>query len=542
MRNQNIKKIIGSLFTRLFPYIGFPDKFRRVLISVIMLFSAITLVACSNEMLKTATGNAVSSETEPNDQAYGIFQVDNLDATDIDDNFLLEDLYIENRVSVMNRYFIDENHILWGYGYNNYGQLGIGTIDSLDTFYTYPIQIAENVVSVDASCNGYFCIYLTEDNNLYGMGSNMLGLLGQEYDTTTVFSVEEYNKIPSPVLLMRNVAYARAGREAIVALDNEGTVWWWGQYKTTYTTYHYDDTSLNWETQANEKNPTKMLANHPQKILDNCIYVTTGDTTGAAIGQDGSLYTWGLNIFGECGVEVTSDDFLRTPKKVLDNVRMVWPEKIYFDSYEEDIPDSASYRTTYPFNIFALLNDKTVVAAGKNLGNLEKTIAVTGDLIQTTSHIYSDTFLPVTLEEYDAEKDAQKLNGLSWGIQPEEAEEFLTQEGLRYEHTTRVHSDSIEMISIEDGSYNLYFDDENQLFRILMQNGNSRNPSFTKGMSLEDIKEQLDCNLIAVTRSDIYTITYWTEAPVNGSYLGFCFNDEALYQVWETVDKESGFF
>ena len=76
----------------------------------------------------------------------------------------------------------------------DYGQLGIGTVDSLDTFYTEPIRIAENVVSVDASINGYFCIYLMEEGNLYGMGSNMLGLLGQEYDTAAVFSVNEYKR------------------------------------------------------------------------------------------------------------------------------------------------------------------------------------------------------------------------------------------------------------------------------------------------------------------------------------------------------------
>ena len=136
------------------------------------------------------------------------------------------------------------------------------------------------------------------------------------------------------------------------------------------------------------------------QILEDCVYATTGDMTGAAIGRDGSLYTWGLNIFGECGAEVTSDDFLRTPKKTLENVCMVWPEKIFFNSLEEEIPQAADYRTTYSFNTFALLDDGTVVAAGKDIGDKEKEIAVTGDLVQTTSHVYSDTFLPVTLEEF----------------------------------------------------------------------------------------------------------------------------------------------
>ena len=61
----------------------------------------------------------------------------------------MEDFHIKNRVSGTNRYYIDENLVLWGYGFNDYGQLGIGTVDSLDIFYTEPIRIAENVVSVD---------------------------------------------------------------------------------------------------------------------------------------------------------------------------------------------------------------------------------------------------------------------------------------------------------------------------------------------------------------------------------------------------------
>ena len=77
---------------------------------------------------------------------------------------------------------------------------------------------------------------------------------------------------------------------------------------------------------------------------------------------------------------------------------------------------------------------------------------------------------------------------------------------------------------------------------MLVQRDGSRNSSFTMGMSLEEVKERLDCNLITVTNSDIGNTIYWTESPVDGSYLGFVFHDNALCQIWETTDKESGFF
>ena len=79
---------------------------------------------------------------------------------------------------------------------------------------------------------------------------------------------------------------------------------------------------------------------------------------------------------------------------------MVWPETIVFNSVGTEIPLFADNETTYPFNTFVLLEDGTIMAAGKGLGNQEKTIAITGDLEHETTHSYSDAFIPISLEEY----------------------------------------------------------------------------------------------------------------------------------------------
>ena len=50
-----------------------------------------------------------------------------------------------NRVTVDNHFFIDDDKVLWGYGRNSYGQLGIGRVDDLEVLYQEPIKIAENV-------------------------------------------------------------------------------------------------------------------------------------------------------------------------------------------------------------------------------------------------------------------------------------------------------------------------------------------------------------------------------------------------------------
>ena len=67
---------------------------------------------------------------------------------------------------------IDENGVLWTWGYNEHGQLGDGTkTDS----YT-PVKVMENVVSV--SCGQYFTAAITSDGALWMWGDNNLGELG----------------------------------------------------------------------------------------------------------------------------------------------------------------------------------------------------------------------------------------------------------------------------------------------------------------------------------------------------------------------------
>lgn len=131
------------------------------------------------------------------------------------------------------------------------------------------------------------------------MGSNMFGLLGQDDDETNDYAMDSPDlKVTQPVLLMEDIAYARAGRESIAALKKDGSVWWWGQYMSTYGT--------------NLSDPRKMLKTAPCKVLEN--------------------------------------------------VRMVWPEKIEENSNLMEIPKQMSYETVYLFNTFVQLQDGTILA------------------------------------------------------------------------------------------------------------------------------------------------------------------------------------
>lgn len=148
------------------------------------------------------------------------------DSEQLDISLNIKEYYISNTGNPSNLYYIDENNILWGSGRNEYGQLGQGTQDY--EFYSDMIKIAENVIHVDYSQTG-FTIFLTKDNQLYGMGNAGTGALLQYggFDWTRYTNGENY-AVTTPILLMENVAYARCGRDDIVCQKEDGTVWTWG--------------------------------------------------------------------------------------------------------------------------------------------------------------------------------------------------------------------------------------------------------------------------------------------------------------------------
>lgn len=427
---------------------------------VIIIIMIIGIVIFSQRIFNTA-----------NDTDSPIFYTDSSELIEPQKEFSLSDYYITNKVTGLNKYYIDSESNLWGYGTNKYGQLGNGQWSDLDVYIRTPYKIASNVVSVDCSVNGYFCIYLTANGELYGIGLNMLGLLGQDYDQTNYYSIYD-NRVTHPVLLMEQVSFARAGRESIVALKNDGSVWWWGQYMSTYQT-NISDINNHAKTVEDENNPCKMLKTAPCKMLDNCIYATTGDWTGAAISENGDLYTWGLNIFGECGVTVSNDDYVRTPCKVLENVQMVWPEKIEINSKLEEIPEQTSSMTVYYFNTFVQLKDGSLLGAGRWLGDMDKVISITGDRKAETAYSYSDTFVPIKLKEYSDEEIQDLISQLEPGTSKESVEQFLIDHGiqfiysLNYDESTMQYMVNPNELRDQDQKYFFYFDSDNNLTDIV---------------------------------------------------------------------------
>ena len=414
-----------------------------------------------------------------------VFYVEDLNTLQIGDNFSLKDYYITSRYTFSNHYYIDENKVLWGIGKNEFGQLGTGTYGE-EEYYEEPVKVAENIVSVDASWNGYFCIYLTESGELYGVGLNHSEVLLGEGSESQVDSDYDFQKVTEPVLLMTDVAYARAGRECIVALQNDQTAYWWGQYAPLTHTNASSSYQEYWKLEEDASNPVKMFAAEPMKIMEQCKYVTTGEFTGAAISKSGELYTWGFNVFGQCGTPVTGDDFVRTPVKVMDNVKMVWTESLVFSDPISRSLEFVRWETDYIFNTFVLTEDNSLLAVGLDIGDQEKVTEVNGDLVETQTNRYSDDFLPMKAVEYSVENNMKILRKLEFGLSIEEVEGILNSADMR---TFRVDEN---LLSALYSQYFCYFDGQNKLAAIRIQEGGSRDGRFMLGMFFADLEKAVE--------------------------------------------------
>lgn len=371
-------------------------KFKFFIMS--LLLSSSLLIGCGSTKTDSVplsdTGSALSenstSTSSTNNTQKSFYAPEGFLSQNWDTDFNITKCYITNKVIGSNRFYIDENHILWGCGRNESGQLGINhpeDTNNTETYYTDYKKIAENVVHVDCSVNGYFLIYLTENGDLYGVGDNLDGILLNNIDeqNDSVDIPIGQNIQYTPKLLMTDVSYASAGMYSIAVLKNNGDVYWWGR---TYGMHQIDI--------AEEP----MVYNTPHLMLSNVKYVSCGDWTAAAITNDNELYTWGSNFWGQCGIP-TEDEYVKEVTKVSDNVLMVWSETMQLNSVVDYWEPywAMTYKYTYD-NLFILKTDNNMYACGKNMGNETHSIQIDDDSESSDiTGYYSTTFSPINIDQ-----------------------------------------------------------------------------------------------------------------------------------------------
>ena len=177
---------------------------------------------------------------------------------------------------------VQEDGTLWGWGRNDYGQLGDGTTkDRLS-----PVQIGNKKWKIIFN-NFESTLGIQEDGSLWGWGRNSFGQLGDGTTENRLTPVQIGDKKWSSISIM--------GLTHIIGIQEDGTLWAWGNNR-------YGE--LGDGTTENRLSPVQ-IGNKKWSSISTMDIMDWFHIIG--IQEDGTLWAWGNNRYGELGDGTTEN-------------------------------------------------------------------------------------------------------------------------------------------------------------------------------------------------------------------------------------------
>lgn len=170
--------------------------------------------------------------------------------------------------------------------------------DSGNTIWSAePIKIMDNIRDIELSTNydyGTTFAAITKENELYMWGNNSSGIIRE--------SIED--DVSKPLLIMENVKMVSLGKDYVLVLTMDNMVYAWGNNK-------------HGQLGIGSTDDTEEVV----KIMEDVVYVDAGTSSSLAVTKNGDLYTWGSNNRGCAGVGVDYDEEVEMPVAIMENVR-----------------------------------------------------------------------------------------------------------------------------------------------------------------------------------------------------------------------------
>jgi len=183
---------------------------------------------------------------------------------------------------------IDTDGKLYGWGHNGHGQLGLG--DYVKKNEPNQVGDAEDWVSVSAGT--FHSAAINASGEIWTCGNNSYGILGNR----TAGGGSNYNTLAIESTEATNWASVSAGFLHTMAIDTDGKLYGWGNNENGQLGKGTSDTN-------NNVTPTYIGTEG-----DNWKYVSAGGSHTVAIKTNGTLWTWGNNVYGQLALDHIAPD------------------------------------------------------------------------------------------------------------------------------------------------------------------------------------------------------------------------------------------
>lgn len=172
---------------------------------------------------------------------------------------------------------VDVNGVIWGWGDNRNGQLGLES----RRIIAKPVQAAPGIDGhdlLDIQCGNVNTLFLMKDGTVFTCGSNAEGQQG-------IPSVKDRVLTPVQIPELQNIVSLNCGFGHCLALDKDGHVWAWGR---------------NHMGQVGDG--TRIKVGTPKMLpLENIVQVSCGGKYSMALDANGVVYGWGEGDNGQLG-------------------------------------------------------------------------------------------------------------------------------------------------------------------------------------------------------------------------------------------------
>jgi len=198
---------------------------------------------------------------------------------------------------------IKNNGILWSWGYNYHGQLGIGNRSDRNT----PCLVGTDLDWRIIKGGTYYSLACKNDGTLWGWGRNEAYQLGLGY-TTSATTAPYGILIPTQIGYDTDWSLCAGGGSHSMALKTNNTIWGWG--KNDYGQLGIGNT-------INKYTPYAIVPD------SDWSFIATGGNSSIAIKTNQTMWSWGSNGYGELGLGYASTK-VTTPTQIIIGTDSDW--------------------------------------------------------------------------------------------------------------------------------------------------------------------------------------------------------------------------